>query len=107
MTLSRRDKHQSKRTPFTWRHNGKNIRADVAPNYVKGFFPAQLNETRGVCDVKPFSSCGDIARNRGVPAFSACKGADMSTILSLLTLFYRESFRTKLAEMKALPPIPR
>jgi hypothetical protein len=31
----------------------------------------------------------------------------MSTILSLLTLLYREYFRTKLAEMKALPPIPR
>jgi len=30
----------------------------------------------------------------------------MPTILSLLTLLYREYFRTKLAEMKALPPIP-
>jgi hypothetical protein len=30
----------------------------------------------------------------------------MSTILSLLTLFYREYFRTKLGEMKALPHLP-
>jgi len=31
----------------------------------------------------------------------------MSVIFSIIDLLYREYFRTKLAEMKALPPIPR
>ena len=71
------------------------------------FLPAVPNDTEPGCDETLF------VQGRHQPATQACqplrsvRGAPMSTILSVLTLLYREYFRTKLAEMKALPPIPR
>jgi hypothetical protein len=74
---------------------------------VRLFLAAVPNETGLGYDATLF------VLGRHQPATEACqpfrilRGADMQTILSVLTLFYREYFRTKLAEMGALPPIPR